>query len=108
MAGRIFLRSAHSCNNYPVGQRLPTDPDLARRDLIDMKVMGFNAIRFIWGGAQQYQLDLCDEIGLMVYNESFASQGLDSSSMMFERFDRSQLGMIRGIETIQVLLYGAC
>ncbi|MBK7710868.1 MAG: glycoside hydrolase family 2 [Bacteroidales bacterium] len=92
---RIFLRSAHSCNNYPVGQRLPTDPDLARRDLLDMKVMGFNAIRFIWGGAQPYQLDLCDEIGLMVYNESFASQGLDSTAMMFERFDRSQLGMIR-------------
>lgn len=91
---RIFLRSAHSCNNYPVGQRLPTDPDLARRDLLDMKVMGFNAIRFIWGGAQPYQLDLCDEIGLMVYNESFASQGLDSSSAMFQRFDRSQLGMI--------------
>ncbi len=92
---RLFLRSSHSCNNYPVGQRLPMNPDLARRDLLDMKVMGFNAIRFIWGGAQPYQLDLCDEIGLMVYNESFASQGLDSSSVMFERFDRSQLGMVR-------------
>lgn len=92
---RLFLRSAHSCNNYPVGQRLPVDPDHARRDLLDMKVMGFNTIRFIWGGAQQYQLDLCDEIGLMVYNESFASQGLDSSSVRFQRFDRSQLGMIR-------------
>ena len=92
---RLFLRSSHSCNNFPVGQRLPMDPDQARRDLIDMKMMGFNTIRFIWGGAQPYQLDLCDEIGLMVYNESFASQGLDSSSVMFERFDRSQLGMIR-------------
>jgi len=92
---RIFLRSSHSCNNYPIGQRLPVDPDQARRDLLDMKVMGFNAIRFIWGGAQPYQLDLCDEIGLMVYNESFASQGLDSSSAMFKRFDRSQIGMIR-------------
>ena len=92
---RLFLRSSHSCNNYPVGQRLPMDPNLARLDLLDMKVMGFNAIRFIWGGAQRYQLDLCDEIGLMVYNESFASQGSDSSSVMFERFDRSQFGMIR-------------
>jgi len=92
---RLFLRSSHSCNNYPVGQRLPMDPDQARRDLIDMKMMGFNAIRFIWGGAQPYQLDLCDELGLLVYNESFASQGLDSSSVVFERFDRSQLGMIR-------------
>ncbi len=92
---RLFLRSSHSCNNYPVGQRLPINPDQARKDLLDMKVMGFNTIRFIWGGAQQYQLDLCDEIGLMVYNESFASQGMDSSAVMFQRFDCSQLGMIR-------------
>jgi hypothetical protein len=92
---RIFLRSAHTCNIYPVGQRLPTDPDQARRDLLDMKVMGFNAIRFIWGGAQPYQLDLCDEIGLMVYSESFTSQGMDSTSKMFQRFDRSQTEMIR-------------
>ncbi|MFH0760306.1 MAG: glycoside hydrolase family 2 TIM barrel-domain containing protein [Bacteroidota bacterium] len=91
---RIFLRSAHSCNNYPVGQRLPADPDQARRDLLDMKVMGFNTIRFIWGGAQPYQLDLCDEIGLMVYNESYASSGMDSTSDMAQRFERSQLGMI--------------
>lgn len=48
------------------------------------------------GGALPYQLDLCDEIGLMVYNESYASWGdIDSTSKMFERFDRSQLGMIR-------------
>jgi len=32
--------------------------------LLDVKAMGFNMIRFIWGGAQRYQLDLCDEIGL--------------------------------------------
>ena len=42
-----------------------------------------------------YQLDLCDEIGLMVYNESFASQGLDSTARMFQRFDRTQLEMVR-------------
>ena len=51
----------------------PQDPDLLRRDLLNMKVMGFNAIRFIWGGATPVQLDLCDEIGLLVYEESYAS-----------------------------------
>jgi hypothetical protein len=91
---RIFLKSAHSCNNYPIGQRLPVNPDQARRDMIDMKAMGFNTIRFIWGGAQPYQLDLCDEIGLMVYNESNASMAMDSSSMMIQRFERTQTGMI--------------
>ncbi|MEK7719897.1 MAG: glycoside hydrolase family 2 TIM barrel-domain containing protein, partial [Bacteroidota bacterium] len=93
---RVFLRSAYTCNNYPIGQRLPINPDQARRDLLDMKVMGFNAIRFIWGGSFPYQLDLCDEIGLMVYNESFASWGtIDSTSHLFQRIDRSQLGMLR-------------
>ena len=91
---RIFLKSAHSCNNYPIGQRLPVNPDQARRDLIDMKAMGFNTIRFIWGGVKPYQLDMCDEIGLMVYNESYASQAMDSSSMMIKRFDQAQTGMI--------------
>lgn len=91
---RIFLRSAHSCNNFPIGQRLPLDPDQARRDLLDMKVMGFNAIRFIWGGALPYQLDLCDEIGLMVYNESYSSSARMDSSENFRRFDHSQSGMI--------------
>jgi beta-galactosidase/beta-glucuronidase len=70
---RLFLRSTHTCNHFPVGLKLPPDPDMARRDLLDLKVMGFNMIRFIWGGAERYQLDLCDEIGLMVYEESFAS-----------------------------------
>ena len=57
--------------------------------------MGFNAIRFIWGGAERYQLDLCDEIGLMVYEESFASSGIDASPKMPELFDRSVGELIR-------------
>ncbi len=92
---RIFLRSSHTCNHFPIGQRLPHDPDLARRDLLDVKVMGFNTIRFIWGGAERYQLDLCDEIGLMVYEESFASDSLADSPKMQEFFDRSVGELIR-------------
>ena len=76
---RLFLRSTHTCNHFPVGLKLPPDPDMARRDLLDLKAMGFNMIRFIWGGAERYQLDLCDEIGLMVYEESFASSAMQES-----------------------------
>ena len=92
---RTFLRCSHTCNHFPVGQRLPHHPDLARRDLLDVKAMGFNAIRFIWGGAERYQLDLCDEIGLMVYEESFASSGMDDSPKMPELFDRSVAELIQ-------------
>lgn len=92
---RIFLRSTHTCNHFPVGLKLPPDPDMARRDLLDLKVMGFNMIRFIWGGAERYQLDLCDEIGLMVYEESFASWPIQDSPQLAERWERSISELIR-------------
>ncbi len=92
---RIFLRSTHTCNHFPVGLKLPPDPDMARRDLLDLKVMGFNMIRFIWGGAERSQLDLCDEIGLMVYEESFASSLMQDSPKLAERWERSISELIR-------------
>ena len=92
---RLFLRSTHTCNHFPVGLKLPPDPDMARRDLLDVKAMGFNMIRFIWGGAERYQLDLCDEIGLMVYEESFASWPMQDSPQLAARWNRSITELIR-------------
>ncbi len=92
---RLFLRCSHTGNCCPIGLELPHDPDLLRRDLLNVKVMGFNAIRFIAGVAKRYQLDLCDEIGLMVYEEPYAAWCLRPSPKMAERFDESLFGMIR-------------
>jgi len=92
---RIYLRCSHTGNCCPVGLELPHDPDLLRRDLLNVKAMRFNAIRFIAGVAKRYQLDLCDEIGLMVYEESYAGWCLADSPKMAERYDESVLGMVR-------------
>jgi hypothetical protein len=92
---RIFLRSSHTGNCVPVGLELPHDPDLLRRDLINAKMSRFNCIRFIAGVAKRYQLELCDEIGLLVYEESYAGWCLADSPKMKERFDESVLGMVR-------------
>ncbi len=92
---RIFLRSTHTVNHYPIGQQFPEDPDLLRRDMLNLKVMGFNCVRFIWGGATRAQLDLCDEIGLMVYEESNASQYMEDTPQMAGRFDHSVAELIR-------------
>ena len=92
---RIFLRGSHTGNCCPIGLHLPHDPDLLRRDLLNVKAMGFNAIRFIAGMPARYQLDMCDEIGLMVYDESYAGWCLAESPKMAERFDRSTAEMIR-------------
>jgi hypothetical protein len=92
---RIYLRSSHTGNCCPIGLEMPFDPDYLRRDLINAKAMGFNAIRFISGVAKRYQLDLCDQIGLMVYEESYAGWCLADSPQMAQRYDESVLGMVR-------------
>lgn len=92
---RIYVRSSHTGNCTPIGLEMPHDPDYLRRDLINAKFMGFNMIRFIAGVAKRYQLDLCDEIGLMVYEESYAGWCMAHSPKFAERYNESILGMIR-------------
>jgi len=92
---RIYLRSSHTGNCCPIGLEMPHDPDYLRRDLINAKFMGFNMIRFIAGIPKRYQLDLCDEIGLMVYEESYAGWCMAYSPRFAERYNESVLGMIR-------------
>ncbi len=91
---RIFLRCSHTGNCCPIGLEMPHDPDFLRRDLINAKAMRFNAIRFISGVAKRYQLDLCDEIGLMVYEEPYAAWCMVDSPKFAQRYDDSVLGMV--------------
>lgn len=92
---RIFVKSTHTCNSMPIGQQVAVIPDHVRRDLIYAKASGFNMVRFIAGVACPEQLDFCDEIGLMVYEECFAGWCLADSGHMRERFTRSTSDMIR-------------
>lgn len=98
---RILLRCTLTCNDYSYGEKIPSEH--LRRDLIFAKAAGFNVIRFIVGGVYPEQLDLCDEIGLMVYEESFASWYMSDPriktkysdlSKIPERFDDSMLGIV--------------
>ncbi len=92
---RLFVRGSHTVTAAPVGQHLAGDPELFQRDILTMKTMGFNCIRFIWGGSTRRQLDLCDEMGLLVYQESSASNPMEMSPQMAQRFDRSMAELIR-------------
>ena len=91
---RIFLKSSHTGNHFPIGQIRPVDPDLMRRDLILAKASGLNMIRWIAGVAWPEQLDFCDEIGLMVYEEHLAGWCLEDSPDMARRYDLSTREMI--------------
>jgi hypothetical protein len=92
---RIFLRSSHTGNMAPIGLHLPYEKDWFRRDLVYTKSLGFNMIRFIAGYPTQEQLDLCDELGMLVYEEPYSAWQLADSPKMAERFDESVKSMIR-------------
>lgn len=91
---RLFLKSTHTANHYPIGQVVPSKPDFVRRDLILAKAAGFNMVRFIAGMPLEEQLDFCDEIGLMVYEENYSAWALEDSPEMAARFDRSLKEML--------------
>jgi hypothetical protein len=91
---RIFPKCSHSGADVPVGVTVARDPELPRKDLMNCKAMGFNMIRFISGVSHRFQYDLCDEIGLLVYQENYASYSIADSPKMGERFDRSTLAMV--------------
>jgi len=98
---RILLRCTATINDYSFGEKIPSD--YLRRDLIFAKAAGFNVIRFAFGSVYPEQLDLCDEIGLMVWESSSASWYLSDPriktqysdlSRMPERYDNSMLGVV--------------
>jgi beta-galactosidase len=92
---RVFLRSTHTGNHYPIGHLVPHTPDLGWRDLLYAKASGFNMVRFIASTAAPEQLDYCDQLGLMVYEESAASWGLGDSPRLAEHFDRTVAEIVR-------------
>lgn len=72
---RIYWKSAHTTGHFPLGQHAAHDRTLLRKELLYAKTMGLNGIRTIAKMLYPEQLDLCDELGLMVYEESYASWG---------------------------------
>ena len=93
---RIRLHGAlYTILQYPISQTTPYDEDLLRRDILNMKAMGFNAIRITCGAALPRQLDLLDEIGLLACEEHSGAREMAPSPMLEERWDRSIAGIVR-------------
>lgn len=85
---RIYLKSAHTGNHMPGGLAVvdPKTPELEFRDFQNMKAMGYNTIRFIATQATPRQLDSCDRLGLLVYQETYASWCLKNSPEAKRRY----------------------
>jgi hypothetical protein len=93
---RVLVRSTHTGNHTPFRVNIapPGYPDILRRDLYNAKASGFNTIRFLTGVAHPYQLDLCDELGLLVYEEPRGAWLLRDSPQMKVRYEISLREMI--------------
>jgi hypothetical protein len=106
---RVFVRSTHTGNHTPFSINIPPPgfPDLLRRDLFYAKASGFNTIRFISGVAHPYQLDLCDQLGLLVYQEPRGAWLLKDSPQMKARYEISLREMIvRDRNHPSMVMYG--
>ena len=86
---RIFLKCAHTSNTSTVYRSNQDEDAQVLEDIYKMKAAGFNCIRFLHTPANQEQLDLCDELGIMVYQEHPASWPWRSGTVVEERFLRS-------------------
>ncbi len=104
---RIFLKSSHSGFDMSVGMNVPLDPDLIRRDVLNCKVMGMNMIRSFNGLAPRRMMDFCDELGMLVYQENYASWLMDASPKLPERFQRTVKAMVkRDRNHVSIVLWG--
>lgn len=66
---RIFLKCTHMASEIPGAVDLPVRLTEMYKTLLFLKVSGLNAIRFINCPAFPEVIDMCDEIGLMMYEE---------------------------------------
>lgn len=93
---RIFLKCANTSFFAPIWLNKPWDKQCIREEMIKVKAMGHNAIRYLCCNVWPEILDLCDEIGLMVYQEHAAAWEMHKDNPYFEeQFDFHVRGVLR-------------
>lgn len=66
---RIFIKCCHTLTAFPDAPSANLNTERMRKQLLYFKACGFNAIRYLLSTSYPETMDLCDEIGLMVYEE---------------------------------------
>jgi hypothetical protein len=54
-----------------------------------------NMLRSFTGLAARYQIELCDEIGMLLYQENYSGWFMEPSPKMVERFNRATAAMVK-------------
>ncbi len=91
---RLILKGTHTVGHYPIGLMVPPGPEMLRQELLNLKLMGLNCCRSLGRLMYPAQLDFCDELGLLVYEETLAAWNWQSSPRMAQRFDAHVRDMI--------------
>lgn len=89
---RVFIKGAQYGGQLPLNQfggALREAPFLSRDELVKMKATGFNTLRVLTRAARPEQVQLCDEMGFLIYSESLASWFMEDSPKLAERFNRT-------------------
>jgi len=89
----IYIRAALLQPDYPESLAAPRSEGVARRELELAKQAGFNMIRAHVRPAPPVTLDLCDELGLLVYEET-AIGTMAQSRQLQDRCEREVREMI--------------
>ncbi len=104
---RIFLKGSNFSTHYPIGVYVPPGEDMLRKDVINMKALGFNFVRIPFGCPNHSVLDIYDELGIMVLQEHFGSWQMgeygkyenvkqdDSETKMVNRFRNSIVSVVK-------------
>ena len=92
---RIYVKSAHTGNHLPIGINAPAIPGMEFEDFRLAKAAGFNCIRYIATMATPEQLDFCDRLGLMIYEECYASWCLADSPKAKELYRDNVFTMVK-------------
>lgn len=93
---RIYIHGAlYTILQSPISQTTPLNEDLLRRDVLNMKSLGFNSIRITCGAALPRQLDFMDEMGLLACEEHFGARAPAESQYLEARWDRSITAVVR-------------
>jgi hypothetical protein len=85
---RIFLKGAIHVPHFPITYVFPHDPELVRRDVSNLKMAGYNFVRIAFRSSPQL-LELCDEAGVLAYQEHYGSWQLQNSPALKPRWNAS-------------------
>ncbi len=104
---RIFLKGSNFSTHYPVGYTVPLYEDMLRRDVVNMKSLGFNFVRIPFGCPNPRVLDIYDELGILVQQEHYGCWQMSDygeykypkpaifKDLLLNRFENSIRGVIR-------------